>query len=325
MPTIPGTKSNASLTPQQALEKVTGLITELGEDQPETPEVAAPEAPASASAPPEPADQPPAPEPETADVDTTEEEVVVDGEPIKVSRAELKRNYSQHAHNTQRAQELSEREKKLEPEIRARVEQELQADRLRYLQGLQELDQALGRLEGEPDWVKRRTELSDADFLKEKADWEASKAQREQLRRHAAEEAQKAQAAQAQQHLQFLRAEEQKLVAAVPEWADTAKGKAEIGKLAEFVRVKYQVPEAQVAQAFQTAAVILLVRDAYRYAELHREPNAAQRKPPAIKTARPGTPERPRPDAERQKILDSTRSGRSRDAAKAIEQLLLPD
>ena len=34
------------------------------------------------------------------------------------NKAELKRNYSQHAHNTQRAQELSAREKELEPQIR---------------------------------------------------------------------------------------------------------------------------------------------------------------------------------------------------------------
>jgi len=329
MPTTPGVKSSAPLNPQQSLEKISGLISELADDTPESAEpagqaepLAAPvESPASEHAPPETSDKPDAP-------DTVEEEqayeVKVDGEPVTVTLAELKRNYSSQAHNTQRAQELSEREKRLEPEIRQRVEQELQDERLRYLQGLQQLDQALNRLEGEPDWVKRRAELSDADFLKEKADWEANKASREQLRRHAAEEAQKAQAVQAKQHLAYLQGENEKLVAAVPEWKDTTKGKAEIGKLAEFVRVKYQVPEAQVQQAFQSAAVILMVRDAYRYAELHREPQTRTR-PQTIKPARPGTPERPRPDAEREKIIAQTRTGRQRDAAKAIEKLLLPD
>jgi len=327
MPTIPGAKSSTPLNSQQTLEKVTSLITELGDDTPAPDEAAeqADKAPvesvASEQAPPETSDKPDAPEAE----DETPIEVKVDGEPVQVSLAELKRNYSSQAHNTQRAQELSEREKRLEPEIRARVEQELQDVRLRYLTGLQQLDQALGKLEGEPDWVKRRTELSPDDFLKEKADWEANKAARDQLRRHAQEEAQAAQAAQVKQHHEYLRGEQDKLVAAIPEWKDTAKGRAEIDKLATFVRTKYGFSAEQVAQGFQTAGVILAMRDAYRYAELHREPNPAQRKGAGIKPAKPGTPDRPRPDAERQRILDSTRSGRSRDAASAIEKLLLAD
>src|SRR2546421_635684 len=113
MPTVPGTKSSVSLNPQQTLEKIGGLITEIGADQPPESEPAAPavdatatpEAPATAPAPPAPAEQP-----ETPEDDDELEEVVVDGEPIQVSRAELRRNYSQHAHNTQRAQELSAKE-----------------------------------------------------------------------------------------------------------------------------------------------------------------------------------------------------------------------
>src|SRR5437660_6999205 len=166
MPTVPGTKSNLSLSPQQTLEKIGGLITEIGADQPPTPEpaepaepqAATPEPPATAPAPPAPADQP-----ETPEDDDELEEVVVDGEPVQVSRAELRRNYSQHAHNTQRAQELSAREKDLEPQIRQRVEAEVQEQRLRYIQGLEQLTQALQRMEGEPDWVKLRGEASDAD------------------------------------------------------------------------------------------------------------------------------------------------------------------
>lgn len=326
MPTVPGTKSSVSLNPQQTLEKIGGLITEIGGDQPPAPEpaepavdtTATPEPPAPAPAPPAPAEQPEAPE---ADEDELEE-VVVDGEPMQVSRAELRRNYSQHAHNTQRAQELSAKEKQLEPEIRQRVEAEVQDLRLRYVQGLEQLSQALQRMEGEPDWVKLRGETTDADFLKQKADWEAGKAQREQLRRHQEQEMQAAQQQQAKQHLAYLQQEEQKLLAAVPEWKDTAKGKADIAKLAEFVRTKYGAGEQEVATAFQHSRVILMARDAYRYAELHREPNPAARKQQPIKAARPGTPERPRPTEKVEKLVAQTKSGRQRDAAKAIEAML---
>ena len=327
MPTTPGTKSNVSLSPQQTLEKIGGLITEIGADKPETSEPAVPEAstappepPASEQAPPAPSDKPDAPD--TVEEDETPVEVTVDGEPIQVSMAELKRNYSSHAHNTQRAQELSAREKELEPQIRQRVEGEVQDLRLRYVQGLEQLSQALQRIEGEPDWVKLRGEVSDADFLKQKADWEAAKAQRDVLRRHQQEEMEQAQQQAARQHLGYLRQEEEKLLAAVPEWKDTTKGKAEIAKLGEFMRTKYGVPEAQVQQAFQSAAAILIMRDAYRYAELHREANPAQRKTQPIKAARPGTPDRPRPTERVEKLVAQTKSGRQRDAAKAIEAML---
>jgi hypothetical protein len=325
MPTVPGTKSNVSLNPQQTLEKIGGLITEIGGDNPpelepaESASTATPEAPASTQAPPAPVEKPETPAEETEE-DESPVTVTVDGEPIEVSLAELKRNYSSQAHNTQRAQELAAKEKDLEPQIRQRVEQEVQDLRLRYVSGLEQLSQALQRMEGEPDWVKLRGETTDADFLKQKADWEAGKAQREQLRRHQEQEMQAAQQQAAKQHLGYLQQEEQKLLAAVPEWKDTTKGKAEIAKLGEFMRTKYGVPEQQVAQAFQSAAAILIMRDAYRYAELHREP--VQRKQQPIKAARPGTPERPRPTERVEKLVAQTKSGRQRDAAKAIEAML---
>src|SRR6267142_2725873 len=307
MPTVPGTKSNVSLSPQQTLEKIGGLITEISDDKPAELEpaveasTAPPEPGASEQAPPAPSDKPDAPD--STEEDETPVEVTVDGEPVEVSLAELKRNYSSQAHNTQRAQELSAREKDLEPQIRQRLEQEVQDQRLRYIQGLEQLSQALQRMEGEPDWLKVRAEVSDADFLKQKADWEAGKAQREQLRRHQQEEMEQAQQQAARQHVGYLRQEEEKLLAAVPEWKDTTKGKAEIAKLGEFMRTKYGVPEQQVAQAFQSAAAILIMRDAYRYAELHREANPAQRKQQPIKAARPGTPDRPRPTERVEKLV----------------------
>ena len=325
MPTTPGAISTEALTPKQALEKVTGLITELGADQPETPEpeTAQPEAVAEPAAtettPPASSDQPETPEPESP-----LEEVVVDGEPIEVSLAELKRNYSQHAHNTQRAQELSEKEKSLEPTIRQRVEAELLAERQQYQQGLSELRAALQKLNGEPNWIEKRKELSPEEFLKQKADWEASKANEVALAAEEQRVAQQNEQTRLKLYHEYLRAEEDKLRAAVPEWADVPKGKAEIAKLATFVRTTYGIPDATVANAFTSSAAILLARDAMRYRELHREPQPKP-KQPGIKAAKPGTPERPRPNARQEALIAATKSGRSRDAAKAIEAMLGDD
>src|SRR5258705_11366260 len=98
-------------------------------------------------------------------------------------------------------------------------------------------------MEGEPDWLKVRAEVSDADFLKQKADWEAGKAQRDQLRRHQQEERDQAQRQAARQHAARLQAEQTKLLAAGREWKSTAKGRAGIAKLGEFVRTTYAVSD----------------------------------------------------------------------------------
>lgn len=319
MPTIPGNTIAEATTPQQTLVKVAGLITELGTDDPQTLEPAAPaEVPAVESAPPEP------PAPQTSDTaelpeDDTRYTIPVDGDPTDVSLGELKKSYSFQAHNTRKAQELADREQRLEPEIRQRVESELMQERQEYQQGLAQIRQALQQLQGEPDWLQLRSQVGDAEFLKQKADWEASKAQRERLAQEEHRVADLNLAAQQKQFASYLRAEEDKLRTAVPEWSDVEKGKAEIAKIATFVRQTYQIPDAQVANAFQTAAAILLARDAMRYRELHREPNAqAKAKTAAIKPARPGTPDRPRPNAKFEQLVEKTKSGRQRDAMAAI-------
>lgn len=312
------------LNPKQAQEKLAGLITEVGDDDPALtePDVAAPAVVPAEDAPPE------TPAPQTSDTaddlpeDETRVTLPVDGEATEVTLAELKKSYSFQAHNTRKAQELADREQRLEPEIRQRVESELMQERQEYQQGLAQIRQALQQLQGEPDWLQVRSQVGDAEFLKQKADWEASKAHRERLQQEEQRVAAVNADAQAKQFANYLRAEEDKLRTAVPEWVDVEKGKAEIAKIATFVRQTYQIPDAQVANAFQTAAAILLARDAMRYRELHREP-VLKPKVSTIKTARPGTPERPRPNEQHvKKIERAQRSGRQRDAAAAIEDLL---
>lgn len=325
MPTIPGSKSNVSLTPQQALEQVSGLITELGDEPPAPvePAVDAPQPPPE-TAPPVPSDTeaPAEPSPEDTQVYT----VKVDGEPVEFTLEELKASASYQAHNTQRAQELAEKEKRLEPELRQRIAQEVAQERQLYQARLEEIRQALEQINGEPDWVGLRKEVTDAEFLKRKADWETAKAQTLRLRQEEQRVADLQQQEQGRQWKQYLQQEEEKLQTAVPEWKDVEKGKSEIAKLSTFVKTKYGIPDAQLAQAFTSSAAILLARDAMRYAELHRDSTATVKpRPSAIKAAKPGTPARPRPDAVQQKLIEQTKSGRHRDAAAAIAAMLPDD
>ena len=310
MPTVPGVKSE-SLNPKQTLEKVTGLITELGldEDTPET--VPAPETP-------------PEPPPESSDTEapeTTDEryEVKVDGEPVVVDLEELKNGYSRDADYRKKTMALADERRAFETESQA-VAQERQ----QYQAGLAQLRSALERIQGEPDWEQLRSQMEPAEFLKQKADWEAQKAALEKLKRHEEETNRKAQEEQAKTYQQTLRAEQDKLLQAIPEWAEPETFKAAQAKLVQTGK-QYGYTEQEVRSVVDHRAIRLL-HDAMKYRELHREPTPATKaKVSSIRTAKPGTPERPRPNARQDKLIEqAAKTHRSRDAQSAIEALL-PD
>lgn len=326
MPTTRGTISQP-LTTQQTLEKVSGLISELGDDTPETPEPEAPATPVAAeSESPEQADpQPSAPTDDTPnDEDERVVTVKVDGVPTEFTIGELKRNASSQAHNTQRAQALTEKEKLLEPAIRQRVESEYATKVAEYDQGLQQIIAALEKINGEPDWVQRRKELPPEEFLKQKADWEASKAELDQVKRHQQEVADQAAQAQAKAFQTWRQSEQDKLLAAVPEWSDKEKLGTEHKKMLA-AALAYGFAEEHV-RGIVDHRLLLLLRDATRWRELKREPNPQARpKTSGIKTAHPGTPDRPRPNAAYEKKVErAAKTGRQRDAMDAIADLI-PD
>src|SRR5437879_11143636 len=100
---------------------------------------------------------------------------------------------------------------------------------------------------------------------------------------------------------------------ALPIWQDGDKAKPEQAKMVATAKT-YGFTEQEILSVVDHRALLIL-RDAMRYRELHREPNKPKPKTSDIKTARPGTPDRPRPNAEFQKKLDKLqRSGRQRDA-----------
>src|SRR5438034_6912593 len=96
MPTAGRGTISAPLTPQQTLEKVTGLISEIeppAHEPAPTPEPEQPDA-SPAPTPSEPAPQPSEPEPPADEADTQEFEIKVDGEFQTVPLSELKRGHS---------------------------------------------------------------------------------------------------------------------------------------------------------------------------------------------------------------------------------------
>ena len=322
MPTAGRGTIAAPATPQETLAKVTGLIEEVPVDESPTPTEPVTEPDASpAPTPPEPAPQPSDQEPPATEADSQEFEVTADGEVVTVSLAELKKSYGLEAAHTRKSQALAREREALRSQLEAEVQASVGQKGLEYQQGLTQIRQALEKLHGEPNWVELRKTLEPGEFLKQKADWEASKAELDQLRRHETEVAEQNQRAQAEQFQKYRRAEQDKLLAAVPEWADSEKAKAEQAKLVSVAK-QYGFSEQEVLGVTDHRAILLL-RDAMRYRELHREPNKPKPKTSDIKTARPGTPDRPRPNAEyTKKVERAKQSGRQRDAMDAIADLI---
>lgn len=322
MPThTPGTLVPAN--PRETQTKLESLISVLGEDDTDetpgdVPEAAAPVPPPSAP-PPQSADT----EPPAADADEPQHDV--DGEAVPLS--ELKKGYLRQADYTRKTTALADERKSLEAKIRQDVEASVQQAHAEYVQGLASIRQALEAVQGEPDWADLRPKLTDAEFLKQRADWEQSRSQRDRLARHEAEERQKLQLAQVKQYQDFVRAEYDKLVIAIPEWSDPEKAKADLGKLKGFAKQQYGFDEAAITAGMSTAAVVRLVRDAMTFHELHREPSAAAKaKVSKIKPAPPGTPNRPQPNERQHKLIEhAARTGRGLDAMKAIESILPDD
>lgn len=317
MPTTPGIPSTP-LDTKQAAEKFAGLIVESGVDEPpETDAAAAPvEAAAEKPAPPEPPPQ----SSDTEPVEESADDPVFDIDGEQVSLSELKKARLRQDDYTRKTQALADERKTLEASIVSRVERENLDRQAQYVQGLVTLEQALGELQAEP----QRGSLSDAEYMKAMADYHEAKQNRQRLKDHQEAERQKLTAAQQKQYQDFVRAEYDKLVVAIPEWSETEKAKSDISKLKGFAKKQYGFDDVAINNGFSTAAIVLLIRDAMQYHDLKREPSPqVKAKVAPIKTAKPGTPARPRPNEKQTKLIEQVaKTGRQRDAMAAIEAML---
>jgi len=322
MPKPGPSATGPSLSVREAAEKLSGLITEVGEEHPTEPEAKEPDAipaPTPSEAPPQTSDtEPPAiEEPDSEDAI----EVTVDGERTTVG--ELKRGSLREADYTRKTQALAQEKETYREQVRRELEASVQAERAEYTQGIQEIRQALESLTGEPDWVERRKVLAPEEFLKEKADWEASKAQTDKLKAEQARVQEIQRADEIKRYQGYVRAEQDKLKAAWPDWTDPEKAKVEAAKLRAHLKT-YGFSDEEIGGVVDHRAV-LLARDAMSYRELQRAPSAkTQAKVAPIRTAKPGAaPPPPPPNAHVQKLIEqSAKTGKARDVAKAIEALL---
>ncbi len=301
MPKPGPSATGPSLSVREAAEKLSGLITEVGEEHPTEPEAKEPDAI-------------PAPTPSEAPPQTSDTEPPAIEEP---------RGSLREADYTRKTQALAQEKETYREQVRRELEASVQAERAEYTQGIQEIRQALESLTGEPDWVERRKVLAPEEFLKEKADWEASKAQTDKLKAEQARVQEIQRADEIKRYQGYVRAEQDKLKAAWPDWTDPEKAKVEAAKLRAHLKT-YGFSDEEIGGVVDHRAV-LLARDAMSYRELQRAPSAkTQAKVAPIRTAKPGAaPPPPPPNAHVQKLIEqSAKTGKARDVAKAIEALL---
>lgn len=303
----PATESK-ELNTDTAAEAFAELIEQ--EDQGEQP--AAEDTPAEA----------PAEEPAEQEQQTEEDPLVtikVDGKDVQVPLSELKNGYQRQADYTRKTMQVAEERKAAEAE-----RQQALAERQQYAGNLQKLQaQIEGALAQQQniDW-QQLLENDPQAYLKERHLWEQRQAALQQnltAQQHIAAQMQAEQARAFQGHLQ---AQQEQLLAKLPEWKDAEKAKAEKTALREYL--KTQGYDEQSVNSVADARAVLMARKAMMYDQMMSKAQAAQKKVSTLPTRvqQPGNGANPGLDRRASAYQRLTKSGRVEDAAAVFASLL---
>lgn len=243
----------------------------------------------------------------------------IDGQEVEVTLDEALKGYSRQADYTRKTQALAEREKAFDGERTA-----VSAERQEYSSKLAGLEQALTSLVQEPDWDTLRAG-DPATFAQTHAAWQIHKqrldalaAERQKVDAKLAEEGQR------QYHAHLL-AEQEKLVAAVPEWKNPAAFKKESAELLAYGQERGYSADELHSVADHRALVILRKAMLFDQSVKAKADATAKAKPKIdkVKTATPGSSAKKQPVTElarrRQRL---SKTGRVNDAAAVIESML---
>lgn len=248
--------------------------------------------------------------------------VKVNGQELEVTEDELYQGYSRTADYTQKTQKVAEEKKALQERDTA-----LNAERQQLATKLQQLDEALASLWQEPDWEAIRRDYPN-EYSQVHANWQAQKQQLDGLRAQR-EAAQKQLLEKSQEAMkEFVTAEREKLLAAVPAWSDSAVAKKDLAQLFEYAQ-QNGFSEDELKTVVDHRAILMLRKaQAYDAAEKAKVEAAekAQKKIAKVKTVTPGSP------SAKPKVTELTRAkqrlaktNRVEDAVKAYELMLGDD
>lgn len=263
---------------------------------------------------PETADE--APEPITLDP-TTKVKVKVDGEEVEVSLDEALKGYSRTADYTRKTQQAAAERKAFEAEQTA-----VRGERQKYAAYLSQLEQAIQQHSApEPDWAKLQQELKPEEFAAEFARFQIHKSEMQQLRAEK-ERAQAAVEADNKKALDaHIAAEQDRLLAAVPEWKDEEVAKADKAKMVAYAE-RLGWSQEDLGKVADHRNFVLL-RKAMLWDEQQAKKPAVQARIEKVKTATPGPASQPKVVSDATKARQRlAKTGKVEDAAAAFFQML---
>lgn len=274
----------------EATNEVSEVVDEQVTESPESPETATPE-----------------PEDQTFSVK-------VDGEEVSVTLDELLKGYSRTSYFHKKLSEIDRQKKELEAEFN-----QVREERQHFANLLPQLKAELEGTDQEPDW-KKLLEEDPIEFVKQEALWRQKKEKRQTLLQEQARLVQSQQAEHQRFIQQRLQQESEKLSSAIPEWKDAKVAADEKAGIMEYGVTLGYAPE-EMAQVYDHRAVVLL-RKAMLYDQAQAKMKTIKSNPPAVKSAKPGTPP-PQRNVGFQKAKQAFQAKPNvRNAASAIERLL---
>jgi hypothetical protein len=260
------------------------------------------------------ADEEPEPEPSTEPVYT----VRVDGKDTPVTLKEALAGYQRYADYTRKTTEVAEARKAIEAEVAAARNQ-----REQYAAGLRAIQASLGSENQEPT-AEQWNQLRQADPVRYGAEWADYQRRQEQRLAVRAEQNRISEEQRADLLTKVhthLEGERQKLVAAIPVFADAAKAPAEMKALRDYAARTFGYSEQEMDQAYDHRMIVAI--DKARKWDAHMQALAAARRkvsdapsipPPGSRAPSQG----PKAAARAAQLKQFERSGRVEDAVDLL-------
>lgn len=310
----PATESNSPLNTVQAAEVFAGIL-DPKEPEQHAAEPTEPEVQAEPAADPE----APAADPEASTEDDPLVTVKIDGKEVEIPLSELKNGYQRQADYTRKTMEVSAERKEADAQKQA-----AQQERHTYAQNLMRMQAQLeGALQEQQgiDW-NALIEQDPQAYLQQKHLLEQRQAALQQNYAAQQQLSQQMQAEQAQQFQNHLKAQQEELLAKLPDWKDEAKAKAETTAIREYL-ASAGFPEQDI-NSVADAKVVVIARKAMLYDQMLNKAQAAQKKVATLpqKVERPGNGANPGLDKRSSSFQKLSKSGRVEDAAAVFASLL---
>jgi hypothetical protein len=211
--------------------------------------------------------------------------IKIDGKDVEVKLSELKNGYQRQADYTRKTMEVSETRKAAESQIQA-----AQAERQAYAVNLQKMQaQIEGALQQQQqiDWAQL-LESDPVEYLKQQHLLNQRQAAYQQNIGEQQKLAALFQADQQRMHSQTLQAQQDALLAKLPEWKDETKAKADKTALRDYLLKEGY--EREAVDGISDARAVLLARKAMLYDSMMDKARAAAKKVSTLpqKVERPG-------------------------------------